>query len=537
MKKNSDKKNFISKSVTFTNETIAIFNREVPIFWIVGVLLIIGVFVRIWQLGAAPGGLNQDEAFAGYEAYSLLHYGMDSSGYSFPVYFVSWGSGMNVLNSYLMIPFMAVFGAHAFVVRIPQMIVACFSLFVFYKLLKRLFDVKTALIGLFLLTICPWHIMLARWGLESNLAPGFLLFGLYFFVLGIEKTHYFMLSALFYGLSLYCYATIWPIVPLLILLQTAYLIYTKKLKMNIDLLISALILSLLALPLLCFLLINSGHMGEIRTAFFSIPKLPVMRSSEITFTKIPENFKALWNIIAHENDNLYWNSTAEYGLYYKGVLLFAALGFAYCIKQLLKSLKTRSFEGGVFALLQFLAAVLLGCLISVNVNRINCIHLPILLFAALGLSNLLRLLKPDFHYISYIVITLYSIVFLSFEVFYFGSYNKNISAMFQDGLEDSVEYAMNLSDETGREPIYVSSEFTYSKILFYSQLPVKEYVNTVEYTNYPSAYMNISKAGPFVFSYSSYDPNGIYIISAESADSYKSAGYQVEIFETTAVAY
>lgn len=85
-----------------------------------------------------------------------------------------------------------------------------------------MFDRKLATWGLFLLAICPWHIMMSRWGLDANLAPGFLIFGLYFFVRGIEDKRFLPLSGLFYGLSLYCYAVIWPIVPLLLLLQISY---------------------------------------------------------------------------------------------------------------------------------------------------------------------------------------------------------------------------------------------------------------------------------------------------------------------------
>ena len=65
----------------------------------VGVIILIGCIVRIAEFGSIPCGLNQDEAFAGYEAYSILNYGTDSWGYTNPCYFVSWGSGMNVLES------------------------------------------------------------------------------------------------------------------------------------------------------------------------------------------------------------------------------------------------------------------------------------------------------------------------------------------------------------------------------------------------------------------------------------------------------
>lgn len=498
-------------------------------------LLIIGVFVRIWQIGIVPGGLNQDEAFAGYEAYSLLHYGIDSSGYSFPVYFVSWGSGMNVLNSYLMIPFMAIFGAHDWVVRLPQVITACFSLYVFYLLLKKVFDDKTALVGLFFLVICPWHIMLSRWALESNLAPGFLLFGLYFFVLGVEKSRYYLLSALFYGLSLYCYATIWPIVPLMLLLQAGYLLYTKKLKFDMNLLLAVLILALLAMPLLFFMLINSGHMNEIRTAFMSIPKLPVMRDSEISFANMPENFKNLWNIISNQNDGLYWNSTSEYGLYYKGTLLFAVLGLCYCLKNVFVSIRKREFNYQMFTLIPFACALLLGGLISVNVNRINCIHIWIVLFIAVGLTKIFERFKDDFKHIQTVVCAVLLVAFISFEVFYFSAYSDGIGSMFQDGLGDAVEAAEEIAGEDGI--ILVSSEFSYSKVLFYSELPATEYVETVQYTNYPSAYMNISSAGRYMFGYDTIYQDGIYIISASNAQTYIDYGFTVDCYGNTAVAH
>ena len=239
-------------------------NLEIILFT---AIMIAGVFVRLWRFGDVPGGINQDEAFAGYEAYSILHYGKDSFGYSMPVYLTAWGSGMNALNTYLMVPFIAVFGLKSWVIRMPQVIVAILSLAVCYLLMKKLFDSRMGLISMFILAVVPWHIMLSRWGLESNLAPGFLLFGLYFFVKGMDKSCYFIISALMYGLSLYSYATIWPFVPLMLLLQVSYAIYIKKIKFNKSTIISVIVLGVMALPLLLFLLVNTGRINEIRTSF------------------------------------------------------------------------------------------------------------------------------------------------------------------------------------------------------------------------------------------------------------------------------
>lgn len=48
----------------------------------------VGIFIRLIEFTNVPSGFNQDEAFAAYEAYSLLNFGVDSYGYTNPVYFV-----------------------------------------------------------------------------------------------------------------------------------------------------------------------------------------------------------------------------------------------------------------------------------------------------------------------------------------------------------------------------------------------------------------------------------------------------------------
>ena len=57
----------------------------------------IGIFARTWEYRSLPPGLNQDEAENGVEAESLYKYGVDRNGVSFPVRFISWGSGQDAL--------------------------------------------------------------------------------------------------------------------------------------------------------------------------------------------------------------------------------------------------------------------------------------------------------------------------------------------------------------------------------------------------------------------------------------------------------
>lgn len=53
-------------------------------------ILLIGIAARIFRFGITPGGINQDEAFAAREAWSLLHFGVDSFGYHWPMYLTAW---------------------------------------------------------------------------------------------------------------------------------------------------------------------------------------------------------------------------------------------------------------------------------------------------------------------------------------------------------------------------------------------------------------------------------------------------------------
>lgn len=500
--------------------------------WIVVLLIVIGVAARMIYIGAVPGGINQDEAFAGYEANSLLYYGMDSSGYHLPVYFVSWGSGMNVLNSYLMIPFIAMFGLKTWVIRLPQVLAGCASLPVFYLLLNKIFGKRTALIGLFIFAICPWHIMMSRWGLESNLAPAFLLFGLYFFILGVENSKLMIFSALFYGLGLYTYATIWPVTAAIILLSAGYCWYVKKLHADKFYIISCSILIVFAFPLALFLMVNNGLLSEIKTPCISIPKLVYYRGNELSITNILNNLKKLFGVAVEQSDGLLWNETKEFGLYYKYSFPLILLGYIQLARTAFSEVKSRTYHREMFVLIQLAAAVLLGCLIPVNVNRVNCIHIPNLICLALGISFLNEKFKNK---IIFIAVLVYSISFILFAQYYVNSYNDYISVDFQKGLEDAVDFAMRFDNAQ----IYITGSISYPKVLFYSKLPVDEYVRTVKYTNYPSAFLKVSSCGNLHFGIdiSALDPSDVYVINNNDSKIFEKSSYTLVHFDQFAVAY
>lgn len=469
-------------------------------FWLI---LALGVFARLWQFGSVPGGLNQDEAFAGYEAWSLLKTGMDTAGYRFPVYLTAWGSGMNALETYLMLPFVAAFGLKVWAIRLPQLLVGVLSLPVTYLLARSVWDEVHGLAAMLLLAVCPWHVLLSRWGLESNLAPGFLLFALYFFLRGLEDSRRLLLSALFYGLSLYAYATIWPIVPLLLLLQIVYCARHGRLRLDRCAVLAVLLLALLALPLLLFLAVNYGLIGEIRTAWFSVPKLLVLRAGEVSFSNIPENLKNLLGILWTQSDGLPWNTAGDYGLLYPLSVPFALLGLIVLLARRLRGL--RSFHPETLVLFQLLGGLLLGALVHVNVNRVNILFLPLVLMTAEGVCWFCGLFrgKP-----LPLVLAAYLCCFAFFARFYFTDYRASVEPSFAYGLGEAIAAAPAEGTLVFSEDVY------YPTVLFYTRTPPEEFRATVRYQNYPAAYLRAASFGRCRFGFDAPEADAAYILSA-----------------------
>ena len=182
-------------------------------------ILIIGILIRIVGITDMPNALNCDEASAGYEAFSLLNYGIDRNGNHNSSFLVAWGSGQNALLTYLIIPLIKIFGLKTIAIRLPMAILGCVSLVILYLLLRKISNKKLAIIGLAFFAICPWHIMKSRWGLESNLFPDLILIFAYMLIKGIEDKNkiLYYLSFVVAGISAYAYGTSYYFLPVFLI--------------------------------------------------------------------------------------------------------------------------------------------------------------------------------------------------------------------------------------------------------------------------------------------------------------------------------
>ena len=519
--------------ITVNNKT------RVIIFWMIFTVLL---FVRIWDIGIVPGDINQDEAMAGYNTYTLLHDGKDSFGYSFPMYLTAWGSGMNALESYLCIPFVLLFGLHTWTIRLVPLIISMLSLVTIYKLIREnMEDDIFALFTMFFTGVMPWHIMLSRWALESNLAPAFLLFGLYFFLKGMKNEKYYIFSAILYGLSLYTYATIWTVLPFILIAQVIYAILKKQLRLSRYTVISGIILVIIALPAMLFLLVNYGVMNEVTTPLFSIPKLVAMRSGEISLSHIPDNLKNLWNIIISGSDGLPWNTADGFGFMYKFSLPFTAVGIIFMLAPHINNLRIRinhristgeslkknaeknkqstavktHISLSFFLMVYLIASVVLGALISVNINRINIIFLPLILAAAYGWYALFTKIVFLRERLVFLPFAVYMFSFICFELYYFTDYRSTVNPYFYEGISDAMDHIKN--DLPEDSPVYVAPSISYSNILFYDKTDLDTYLNTVSYANYPAEFLSLNSFGRYVFGIypdQAPDEGSIYLLDA-----------------------
>ncbi len=504
---------------------------------ILTLVILTGIFARVFLFGSIPDGLNQDEAFAGYEAWNILTTGHDTMGYYFPLYLFTNGGGMNALETYLMIPFIAIFGPKDWVIRVPQMLIAILSLPAVYGVARRIYDERAGIWATLLVAWSPWHIMLSRWGLESNLAPGMLLFGMYFFLRGKEKKRYYLLSALMYGMALYSYAMVWMYVPVILLVSAGYLIHEKKLVWNDKVLWACVVIvGVMAIPLALVVLVNYGYIGEISTRVFSIPKLDFLRTNQTSGYTLWQNATNLFKILFLQTDGLIWNSVDGYGLYYPVGILFILIGTAGTIRSFCVKWRRKEFAPELFILLQFLCGVISGLVSQVNVNRVNIIFLPMLIMGGFGVEvfckGLTEIIPRLRRAIPILVFVVYIVCFAGFERYYFVDYRQESAVAFDSGLKEALQEAVS-SGKT----IHVNKSGIYPKVLYYLQMPVDEYIATREFSDWHpmpqsagNVYFDMGKAVP--------DENGVFIMEAGAdLDAFVQAGFEVKQYGSCSYVY
>lgn len=225
----------------------------------------VGLVLRFYQLGDVPIGLHRDEAFLGYNAYSILKTGRDMSGHLLPLHLESFlysPAGY----SYLSGPFIWIFGLNAFSVRFASALFGSLTILVTYFLTKQFFSkFPIAEIAAFLLAISPWHINLSRTATENVIAVSLISLGTLSFMSWVRKKRIFhlVLSFLLFGSTLLVYQAPRSFLPLFIPLLIVLFQSTKKRRKEMFFSL-ILFFSIIVIPV--FLILSSRNLSlRIRT--------------------------------------------------------------------------------------------------------------------------------------------------------------------------------------------------------------------------------------------------------------------------------
>ncbi len=191
-------------------------------FVILTIILFVGIFLRFYRLGEIPVGLHRDEAFLGYNAYSILKTGQDMSGNFLPLHLKSFLFSP-ALYSYFSIPFIALFGLSAFSTRFASAFFGSATVILVFFLSLELFAkyknrAIISLLSAFFLAISPWHINLSRTATENTIVVFFISLGTLLFLIWLRNRRILFLGAsfLFYSLTLVIYQAPRAFLPLFI---------------------------------------------------------------------------------------------------------------------------------------------------------------------------------------------------------------------------------------------------------------------------------------------------------------------------------
>ena len=414
-------------------------------------------------------------------------------------------------------PFFILFNADVWVLRLPQALLGICSCYIFYRLLRLVFNRQCALLGFFLSAIIPWHIMLSRWGLECNIAPFFILTGFYFFIRGVKEKKYLLLSALFYGLGLYAYATAWIYISVTFAFNLLYLLLCNRNKQTLlAVSTSGMLFAIFALPIVCLILVNNNFLPEIKTPWFSIPKLIYWRQGQFGVNDFYDKISELFHILICGQDSVPHNYTPPYGIYYPISLPFIILGLYFLIKQIKNDNVLHRFSPSLCIFFGIFSGLIYASLLPPGINCLNFLWFSLLICLALGIN------KINIPYFNAVIMLCYMFLFVNFAHDYCSLFSKKI-AYFTPDLETALKKAEQIHQQT-KQPITIWDDpFSPPKVLFYNKIPVTEYINTVHWQNYP--YFHTAAFTHYQFnafpSYENISKNTIHIAPVEKASLFK----------------
>jgi hypothetical protein len=208
--------------------------------FLLGVIILLAVFFRFYQIHNMPGGLFPDEAANGLDINSM------QKGDFQPFY--ERGNGREALFFYMEWASTAMFGKNQWAFHVTSAFIGVLAVMMVYFVTYRLFlisdepddqkkknrAINIGLLASFLMAVSTWHVVLSRTALRANLTPLFGALTLYFLLRVYQaqttkaKYWFAVLTGAAFGLGFYTYIAYRVMAPILFMILTWPLLASIK---------------------------------------------------------------------------------------------------------------------------------------------------------------------------------------------------------------------------------------------------------------------------------------------------------------------
>ena len=459
-------------------------NKHYKKIWIVFVVILF--ITVIYKFGDIPTYIGVDEAGMAYDALNLAEYGTDRYMNSYPLYLTNFGTGQSSLCAYLVALCIKLFGANMISYRLPTLLIYLMSVIVSYLLISKAKNKKMALSFTFLIITCPWNISNARMALDCNLYAGLFILDLYLLDKA-KKNYQFFIAGISIGITLYTYSLSWISLPIFLAVWAICMLYIKRVKFR-QILIMGIPIAIFAFPLIYFLLLNFGVVGQTHLGIFTLPILPSFGAGEVSIMN--------WFRTGGESlKTIFLGNETIYLIY---VPLFI-IGYVIEFRQAIKEIKKKEYGISTVMVIAF-TTLLIGLLLAriPTPNKANVLYIPLLYFVT---SAILSISKNSRIILSVFIILIIALC-IDYEHYYY-SYRGTTSNWFEDTylmeITEKIEADDELKDMTKYVMAFRTSPHIYN--LIGAKISPEEYMATITEEIYPGNITRVTRVGDYNYAY------------------------------------
>lgn len=278
-----------------------------------------GIILRIafFMLYSKSGDIYCDEAMTILNARSVADGGTDILGNTLPVYFATWlYGGQSGFATYIMAAFIKLFGFGLEITRLPILIFSVLGLLAFAGCAKLIMqNGRQVFFACALAAVSPHFIYQSAWTLDCAFFPQLFIIGLYFLLKAYKSRGKLCYAAamIFFALCLYSYIAAFLIVPVFLAIFFIAGMAQKRIKFG-DTVLSVIVITLAALPIIAFGFVQIGLIGEFSCFGFTASKMQdYNRTSSFNFEGGAKGFlmNVAYNII-YEAIHIFVPNTAVF---------------------------------------------------------------------------------------------------------------------------------------------------------------------------------------------------------------------------------